>query len=337
MNVTRLEFDTETPSFPGPLTLADGGVELFRMPLREFAIYRLDFEATCAGTGYWYADFYNAAGERNYADNHSSVYPSTEGFAPHTSLFMARAEAVTGILGFRVQADEVRVRKVAVRPIDKADALNWMDALYARLPPVQPQLDADRWQRLPKTRRTLAAGGHLRLVALGDSISNDLVNGLGHLLVERRHPGCVLLPIHANGPEQSTRNYQADEVLQRLVVRHRPDLFMIAGMSHDPESARTTIRKVRQACAGVEAVCFDIRVDGDPHPDARRRQLDILRQMGDEDGFAVWDMTTAFQDCVHRADQPLTWFQRDVSHVNDRGKQILARLFEAYFHTGGAA
>ncbi len=314
----------------GPLTVGEDGVEAMALPLQPFGLYRIDYEARGARPGYCFVDFFNKAGEQNYADNYSSV-DASEAYAPQSAIFMARAEAERGTVGFRPLGGTLDVRNMRVRAIGRDDALAWMDALYAELPEVRPDLDKERWTLLPRLREALRDGRTLRVVALGDSISNDMLNGLGHLLLERDYPGTTWVPIHANGPEKSCENYRADEVLQRLVIRHRPDFFTLAGMSHAPEHARTVIDKVRKACDNVETVYFDVRVDGDPAPDQRLARLDRMRRMGEEDGFAVWDMTTPFQECLERADQPLAWFQRDDHHVNDRGKQILGRLYAAYF------
>ena len=190
----------------------------------------------------------------------------------------------------------------------------------------------DRGTILARTSAALKSGKTLRVVALGDSISNDMMNGLGHLLVERQYKGTTIQAIHANGPEKSCDNYQHDDVLQRLVIRHRPDLLTVGGVSHgNAESIRTVIRKVRAACNNVETVYFDVRVDGDPEIGKRMELQSELRRMASEDGFALCDLTTPFEECVRRSSHPRKWFIRDSSHVNDRGKQILARLYASYF------
>lgn len=317
----------EAATFDGEVTVDQNGIELFNIPLQPFQIYRLNFDTRCQSSGYWYADFYNEAEEQNYADNYSCVYESPEEYIPQSALFMARAEAVNGRIGFRAIDDTLNLRNVNVCPVTKPEALQWMDTLYESLPKIDEAPEHRLLEHLPQTREKLKNGGTLRIVALGDSISNDMMNGLGHLLIERQYSNLTILPIHANGPEKSTINYQQDEVLQRLVIRHKPDLFTVGGASHEPESIRNVIRKVRAACNNVETIYFDIRVDGDPEQQKRLSEFETLCRMGDEDGFKVYDMTTPFEKCISRAEQPAEWFRRDAQHVNDRGKQILGRLY----------
>ena len=318
-------------TFAGPLTIDRDATVVLTIPLEPFGLYRLSFESRAAGPGYWFADFFNAAGEHNYADNHSGLDPATD-WTPAESVFMARAEAVTGKLGFRVIQEPIEVRRVRCQQISKAEALRWMDAVNATLPPVRPEFPAERWALLPRTRMALQAGKTLRVVALGDSVSNDMLNGLGHLLVERAYPGTTLQIIHANGPEKSCDNYQRDEALARLVIRHRPELFTVAGMSHgDPDAIRAVIRKVRAACGNVETAFFDVRTDGNPDLQVRGPLLATLRRMAAEDGFVMCDLTTPFEDCMRRSKQPRSWYLRDHCHVNDRGKLLLGRLYAAFF------
>lgn len=318
-------------NFTKEISIDKDRTEVLRIPLQEFEIYKLDFEVNGKSSGYWFADFYNSAGEQNYADNYSSTYESPDDFIHQSALFMARSEAVQGIVGFQAINNPLHLRNIKINSISKSEALDWMDALYASLPQINPVLDQDRCSLLPQTKNTLQHGGHIQMVALGDSISNDMINGLGHLLVEREYPGVTIQPIHANGPEKSSTNYQYEEVMQRLVIRHQPDLFIVSGMSHEPESVRTLIDIVRNAGNDVETIYFDVRVDGDPNPTQRLDQLAKMKEIGAKDGFAVWDMTSQFEDCMCRTALSAEWFRRDAHHVNDRGKQLLARLFASYF------
>ncbi|MFW6367497.1 MAG: hypothetical protein ACOC0L_02415, partial [bacterium] len=202
--------------------------ELLEFPLSEFSLYRVDFTVQCpAEGGLWVVDFFDEAGERNYADNYAAIYPTTDGPERQTAFFMARARAVRGTLGVRSQGNPIDVLDASVTPATKAEALDWMDSFVEFFPDVATSLkpDAARWEFLPRTAEMLRRRESLRVVALGDSISNDLMNGLGHLLVEREHPGAEMRIIHANGPEKSCENYQREEVLQRLVAPPSPDLL----------------------------------------------------------------------------------------------------------------
>jgi hypothetical protein len=104
----------------------------------------------------------------------------------------------------------------------------------------------------------------------------------------------------------------------------------------DPEPVRTVIRKVRAACGDVEVVYLDVCTSGDRHPDARREFHRTLGEWAAADRFAVYDMTTRLEQYFAAAGRPREWFLRDTHHVNDRGRQVLARLWAAFFAPDGA-
>ena len=318
------------------VTAGEELLELLEFPLQEFGIYRIDFDGIrCPEPGgLWVVDFFNASGEKNYADNYSLLYPSAERAASQTAFFMARAEAVRGTLGVRSQGGELQIGYVQLQTAAKDEALAWMDAVASEFPDIAPSLHLNpgRWRYLPRTLDKLKRGETIRVAALGDSISNDMLNGLGHLLVERAYPGAELQIVHANGPEKACDNYKHEEVLERLVTRHHPDLLTVGGMSHKAEDIRSVIRNVRRMYGDIEAVYFDIRVNSDP--ESSMCDLDALKEMAREDEFDIFDMTTPYLDCVNRSGYPLSWFSRDDEHANDRGKQLLARIFAAYFDAG---
>ena len=59
---------------------------------------------------------------------------------------------------------------------------------YAEIPPVPYSPPAERWDKLPRTRKLLTEGGTLHVVMLGDSIVNDMSRSCWNLIVERRQP-----------------------------------------------------------------------------------------------------------------------------------------------------
>ncbi len=327
--------NTRSTRLPASVSAGLDLAELLEFHLSEFNLYRVDFTVQCpAAGGLWVVDFFDEAGGRNYADNYAAVYPTLDnGTEQQTAFFMARAGAVHGTLGVRSQGDPIEVLDASVTPATKDETLEWMDSFLADFPDIDPSLNLDekRWDVLPRTAEKLRRGETLRVVALGDSISNDLMNGLGHLLVEREHPGAELQIIHANGPEKSCENYQREEVLQRLVVPHSPDLLTVGGMSHEPEHVRNVIRTVRHLCGEVDALYLDVAVNGDQEQEKRLSDLRKLKRFGAEDRFAVCDITTPYHDCIRRAVHSREWFARDDEHANDRGKQLLGRIFAACF------
>ncbi len=308
---------------------AGGTVERAMTP---FGYYRLRFESRCAGPAYWFADFYDAQGEKNYADNYSGIDPSDE-WAAHEGVFFARAEAVRGVTGFRAIKHPLEVRNVGVQEMTRDMAWSWLDAFRQTLPPANPVLSVRPWPRLDDVRRRLSAGGDIRWVGLGDSLSNDLLNGMGHVWVESAYPGLTLRMIHGNGPEKSARGYNDEAVLRRLVYRHRPDVLMVGGLSHlgQEDAIREIIARSRAACGNIPALFVLVDAGLSQDRSATDGFLARLDAYGAQDGFAVLDLASLWSEYVAHSPRPHAWFMRDAQHTNDRGKVILGRLFASHF------
>ncbi len=305
-------------------------------PMEPFAFYRLRFESRCAGPAYWAADFFDGGGAQNYADNYSGIDPS-EDWAPAEGFFFARAGTARGRTGFRAIAHPLAVRGVDLAPATRAETLDWMRAMRERMPPVEPAPPAAPWERLGNLRGRLRAGGTVRWVALGDSLSNDLLNGMGHLWIEEAFPGARIEMAHANGPEKSCANYDRDDVLERLVYPHRPDVLMVAGMSHvgQQDAIRGIIARTRAACGDLDALFVNVSVKNQPdQADRRDAFLAALEDDGARDRFAVFNVSALWEDYLRASPRPHAWFERDHAHANDRGKVVLGRLFASRFPAG---
>lgn len=304
-------------------------VEALRFPVEEFALYRLDFEARGSGPAYWFADFFDAAGVKNYADNYGG-FVATDAWTPVRGCFMARARAVEAVAGFRRRETSLQVRAARVSPVTKAEVRSWMREQLQRLPPIPAPVSDAGHSRLSGLRALLAEKRTIRWVALGDSLSNDMVNGLGHLWIEEALPGVTILPIHANGPEKLLTNYQADEPLQRLVFSQRPDVLTIGGVSHVgmTDAVRAIVGKTRAACGDVEVLYVDVVAHELSEEDwrARREWLAELASWGNRERFAVLDLGSAYDRYIRQTGRPRTDFLRDAAHANDQGKIILGRL-----------
>jgi hypothetical protein len=304
------------------------------LPLTPFAYYRVRFESRSDGPAYWYADFYDSAGVKNYADNNSAVFPSTD-WLPHESIFFARPDAVRGEIGFIALKTDLTVRNVSVAEISRDEARDGWQSLLQTLPPLEVQPPPLPWDRLKDLRRRLTEAGEIRWVALGDSLSNDLLNGQGHLWIEDMCPGLRLRIIHANGPEKFANKYNNEAVLQRLVYRHRPEVLMVGGLSHmgQEDAVREIIARTRAACGDLDALF--VNVDGgftqDQEPGKKADYLARLADYGASDRFAVMDLSAPWADYVRRSGRSHASFMRDHQHVNDGGKAILGRLFAAHF------
>ena len=209
-----------------------------------------------------------------------------------------------------------------------------------------------RWRRLAETRRRLADGGTLRIVMLGDSICNDTSNSLFEVLVGRACPKARIEVITSVRGGTGCTYYKDENRVAEYVLRLRPDLVVIAGISHgyDAEAIRSVVRQVRTAWA-----CEILITNGAVCPEERMTESFLehsglaaaealerirtwparLSRMADEENVELFDTRAAWNACVAASGRPVEWFMRDPVHANGRGKQVLGRILFRYFDPRG--
>jgi hypothetical protein len=331
---------TTAPAFawtapPGaPRRVTDGLATLDGFPVEPHQFYRLILTARLDAPAYWVLDFEDAAGNLLRADNYSALDPAPAG-EPQTFMVLARHLAARARLGIRPISLPVDLCAARIEPVGKPDVLAWMDRLYATLPPVHLQPPPARWERLGATLAALRAGRPLRLVMLGDSVANDLANGHPQLLIERAWPGAEITFIHSMEKEKAPPGYQHDNLVEPYVIRYRPDLLVIAGMSFGGDDA-AVVNVVRQVRARLPAVDVLV-VNASLTERGNNRSADVapflarLEAAGAAERFAVLDLRRPWEEYVAASPHPDNWYKRDVHHAAERGKQVLARLFAAFF------
>jgi len=326
-----------------------GGWESPMFRVQPFQLYRVSFWSRSERKAYWLVRSFEAQGKESRADHYSSIYPS-ENWVENEFYFTGRADSAWARLSFRPIDAELRIDEVRVRPASREEALRWADQLQASLPPLNYQPAPDRLKFLERTMRKLGRGPVLRIVVLGDSIANDTSNSLFDLLLERRYPNVRIEVIRSIRGGTGCWYFQHENRVKELVVDHRPDLVIIAGISHgnDPEPIRNVIRQVREAReTDILVLSGAIIETGLTHywhtrggftPEARAAALAQsqkfrakLREMAEEEKVAFLDVRGIWNHYVEQSPQPLEWYQRDWVHANTRGKHVLARILERFF------
>ena len=131
-------------------------------------------------------------------------------------------------------------------PISYHDAVEWADKVYDSIPAVGFTPDPGRWNFIPRTIRTLKAGGTLSVVMLGDSIVNDTANSAFDVRVERMYPHAKLNIIASVRGGTGCQYYKEMNRAKEYVLDLRPDLLIIGGISNsDGESVRSVVQQVR--------------------------------------------------------------------------------------------
>ena len=308
------------------------------------AYYRLALRTRTDKPALWAVQFEDAAG-RTLAADHYNQLPASDTVTEHVFYFQAKDEAATGRLRVHPQpgGPPVEAESAGVTPVKRSEVARWADAIYETIPPLDASAVPRVGDSLPRTMQRLREGGRLRVVMLGDSIINDTGNSAWDVLVERQYPGAEIDLITAVRSGTGAWHYREEGRVESYVLRHRPDLLIIGGISHrdDVEAIRDVIRQVREqsdpeilVCTGPVGGKGDPREDPNwtPEPDPAGDDFRVrLRRLAEEEGVAFLDMQTLWRLYIRASDKLYSFFLRDDIHANTRGRQVLARIMEHYF------
>ena len=224
----------------------------------------------------------------------------------------------------------------------KISRLETIDGIYSQIPSVEFEFSQNRWQHIPKTMERLQNGGTLRIVLLGDSIMGDTHSSSMNLLLERMYPKCKIEWILSNRGSTGCWYYQEENRVEEYVLRHKPDLLMIGGISNrgDTEAIRSVIRQVRaKQSPEIMLLTQVMGAVGDDHiknwtykiSDAPDNYRNKLRKVAQEEQCEFVDLCGPFFLYINDSGHDYDWFMRDSVHANDRGFQAIGRLFLRYF------
>lgn len=291
---------------------------------------------------YWSVFYYDANGKQLDSDHYWGLELSDR-WTKRDYVTYARAGAATMKVRFQtIEGTGVRVDDLAVTTTDAAGAAAWIDSLCATMPPFKLTAAKDRRQYIPKTMATLRNGGTLRVVMIGDSISNDTLNSSWFTLVERMYSkaNIVLIPGVRGGTPIGW--FAQPENVKERIIDNKPDLLVIGSLNHgkDPEAVRSIIKQTR-AATSAEIVLLtpavgntDVTVDKEweaPLDPNGKRQSDALYKVALEEKVEFIDMMHPWGSYISASGKPYRWFLRDFVHANERGAMILGKTIEAYF------
>jgi len=297
--------------------------------------YAVTVVARGDAAGYWALLSYDAAGNEIPASPYSNI-DATDDWAEWRSAVLIPEEAVEARLLLWPARGPLAINAAAFEPVTPAEALAIGDAHYGTLPPVRPSPDPARWTGLDRTHAALEAGRPLRIVALGDSVANDMANANPQLLLERLWPGASVTMLNKVGSGTNAGDYLEGDRLQRDALAFDPDLVIFGGMSS------RSLDDIRALAAGVTATGADFMAltatlmipaywDHFERQQADRQTwLEQLRSAAREDGFAVFDSGGEWDHYVVDSELGIAFFRRDGHHANELGKQIFARLLAAH-------
>lgn len=263
----------------------------------------------------------------------------------HTLKLRVAAAVPSGSQGrwARIAFFLVNGKPVFEAPYAGMSAAQRIDAVYSTMGPVRFSPPTDRWQHLRRTMERLQKGGSLTIVMLGDSIVNDTGSSDYEHLLMRLYPGCKVKKVRSVRGSTGCWWYKEEGRVKEYVLDHNPDLLMIGGISQrgDIESIRAVIEQVRSAKPETEVLLmtgafgrtdprkdsdwtYDVPADGESY---RTR----LKGLALEEEVEFLDMMGPWGQYIRESEHAMGSYKRDRIHANDRGKQILGRILEAYF------
>lgn len=229
-------------------------------------------------------------------------------------------------------------------PFAGMNTLQRIDAIYAAMDPIAYTPPKGRFANIPATMAKLRDGGELRMVLLGDSIMGNTSGSSFDLLLMRDYPKCKIIKIASLRSSTGCKYYQDENRVQDYVLKHRPDLLVIGGISNggDAEAVRSVVRQVRAQKPDTEVLLLT-PVFGSTHDEHIRTftpEIDThssnfrcnLQKVAAEERCAFFDMTGPWWTYIQQSGKTYGWFKGDAVHANARGCQIIGRLLEIWFN-----
>ncbi|MDY0171029.1 MAG: SGNH/GDSL hydrolase family protein, partial [Thermoguttaceae bacterium] len=222
-------------------------------------------------------------------------------------------------------------------------SLEQIAAIQAEMPEGQFTPPKPDWRHLSRTRRILAEGGSLHLLAMGDSIVNDTMRSGWVAKLREAYPKAAIRgTVYVRGGG-GCQHYREEQRVAKHVVPRKPDLVLIGGISQrDIGSIDEVIRQLREALPEVEILLFtgtfgttDPR---DPEALAEARHSGTgeygktLRELAEQQRCAYLDMTTPWAEYIRSAGVHPHVFYRDRVHANEYGEQILSKILMTFFN-----
>ena len=226
-------------------------------------------------------------------------------------------------------------------PLEGLKGIDFIDALYARMKPIQYNFPADRWKHLPETMEKLRNGESLRMVLLGDSIMGNTGASQFELLLERAYPKCRVERIMSTRGSTGCAYYKDENRVQSFVLDKNPDLLMIGGISNGTniEDVRSVIHQVRAKqnpeillitpvfgsanSAHVKNWTYEI-------PDDPENYRYKMRKLAEEEKCGFIDLDGPLNQYILDTGSR-GWYMKDYVHANDRGSHIIGRLLFEFF------
>ena len=331
-----------------------------KIPVVGGQYYRLRFSAKTPERSFEAVNFYDASGKW-LADNYDVLFAGDRQeydrvvFAtPGTAVIEVFFQTTCGVEAWDVEISEASWE----------DAAEYCDCVYAQLPPLEFHPAGNPLVLAPRTQKALREGRPWRVLMLGDSIMQDTYHSQFHALLKRHFPNLAMEWLVSVRGGTGCWYYAEPEHFAEYVTPYRPDCVFIGGISHwnhpqSPWNGVTGIEETGHRIAeelGAEVVVMtptlaqDFRLpEGTPsgtpcapmefsleRAECCRNGHNLLEynkldNICSNHGWPLWDMTMPAYKWLFASGRPFEFYSRDATHSGGLGKQIIARIAEAFF------
>ena len=312
--------------------------------VEEFLYYQLTFTSTVSVDSHWAFCFLDSNGDPIVADCYSSIYAGEN--IKNRVVVYGRENCRSIKIIFQSKVN-ILISDVELKEISANDAAMWCDEIYAELPPISSFPASEGTNLTPKTFQSMETGIPWRVVMLGDSIINDTFNSNFQALIKQSFSKSNMKFICSVKGRTGCCHYQKQEEFDKYIKDLKPNLLIIGGLSNhnDIDAIRKVIIMVKEQI-GCEIILTTGPLGEDLRKYDNKNKLQnlpkqcigsresILQQqvLADELNVEFIDLATQWYNYLGNSQKPWQWFHRDLVHGNDRGKQIVGRLVEQYFH-----
>lgn len=312
-----------------------------------FHYYRLRFTVKSAQRGFWFAIFFDKAGNELVTDVSDSVYES-DCRQEQEFCIRAHADSVRMCIRFLPINTPIEINAILLEEIGHKDVLDWIDGVVCQLPVYSASFSHEQFVPVTSTLEKLKRGKKLRIVILGDSISNDTSNSIFEVPLMARFPKTSIEIIGSHRSATGMWWFKKENRIKDYVIKYKPDLLIIAGISHgfDVESIKSVVSQVKQShpCDIIymnDAVTplVNMQVGFEKTSplkiDQKRSLIENFQaevnKMATKENITFIDTRSIWNACMSCRERAYDWYMRDPTHANTRGKQILGRILLQFF------
>ena len=215
--------------------------------------------------------------------------------------------------------------------------------LQAEAQPVAYEPPADRFAKLPRTKKLLDDGGELTIVMLGDSIVNDTARSDWTFDLAKLYSEATIEKYTVVRGSTGCWWYREPGRVERYVLAFEPDLVMIGGISqrNDVDAIADVIDQIRAKSPDTEFLLMTGPFGQvDPTDDEQWKMLSErsgedygakLAALAEAKGAAFLDVQRLWAETIRASGKPLAEFKRDAVHANGVGEQILGQILLRHF------